>query len=136
MIKNSVIIISSIILVISCGKPTYTKEECIVKTSDFINSSFDSVVFLKYKKFGATNKLYFKLKDNDSIVEYKTQSAWPISLNFFYEKGDVIKKKKGDSILYMIKKDTILKYQYACDESYINGRPIGEILKEKGIIRR
>src|SRR5690606_3483183 len=133
MIKKSVIIISSIILVFSCGKPPYTKEECIIKTKDFIDSSFDSVVFIKYNKFGSTNKLSFKLKDKYSVLEYKTQDAWPISLDFFYEKGDVINKKKGDSILYMIKKDTILKYQYACDQSYINGRPVQKILKEKGI---
>jgi len=132
MIKNIGLIICSIILFSSCENTTYTKEDCIKKTKNFIDSNFDSVVFIKYKKFGATNKLYFKLKDKDSILEYKTQSAWPISLDFFYEKGDVINKKKGDSILYMIKKDTILKYQYACDQSYINGRPIGEILKERG----
>src|SRR5690554_3477124 len=133
MIKNIGLIICSIILFSSCENTTYTKEDCIKKTKNFIDSNFDSVVFIKYKKFGSTNKLSFKLKDKDSVLEYKTQDAWPISLDFFYEKGDVINKKKGDSILYMIKKDTILKYQYACDQSYINGRPVQKILKEKGI---
>lgn len=135
MTKRKALIISSIILISSCGKPTYTKEDCIRKTKNFIDSSFDSAVFIKDDKIVATNILYLKMNDKDSIYKYKTESVWPISLTYFHEKGDILEKKKGDSILYIIKKDTILRFQYACDQSYINGRPVQKILKEKGLIR-
>jgi len=116
------LIICSIIFFSSCENTTYTKEDCIKKTKNFIDSNFDSVVFIKKDRFGSINKLYFKLKGKDSIHEYKTQSAWPLMK--YFEEGDVLKKVKGDSILYIIKKDTVITYQYGCEHMYINGKPI------------
>src|SRR5690554_2599766 len=122
MIKNIGLIICSVILFSSCENTTYTKEDCIKKTKNFIDSNFDSVVFIKKDRFGATNKLYLKMKNKDSVFQYKTQSAWPLIQ--YFERGDILNKVKGDSIPYITKEDTVLRYQYACDQMYINGKPI------------
>jgi len=109
------------------------RETCMKLKKHWEDEKFDSVIFFKKEKRVATSTLYLKKNNNDSAYEYQTDSAWPLSLTYFLEKDDILEKKKGDSILYIIKKDTVLKFQYACDQSYINGKPVLEILKKKGI---
>jgi|SRR5690554_3788124 len=115
---------------ISCQSET---ETCVKLKKNWEDENFDNAIYLKSDKVAEMNILSFNLMNKDSLFEYRTNSGWPLSLTYFFEKGDILEKKKGDSILYIIKKDTVLRFQYACDQSYINGRPVQKILKEKGI---
>jgi len=122
-----------VFLIMSCGNPTYTDAECDYIESFFIKDEFN---FIFIKDRGRPGGVYtFQVTDleKDSLYLYKNLDVWPSEVMWFLEKEDTLRKIKGDSILYIMKKDTVLEYHYACDQSYINGRPIMEILKEKGI---
>jgi len=112
-----------LIFLISCNNEN---EGCVRLKEMWKNENLNGVIYLKSDKIAETNILHFKLIEQDSSFQYKTTSGWPLSLSYFLKEGDVINKIKGDSIMYIIKKDTILQYQYDCPQSYINGKPVME----------
>lgn len=130
MEKNYRLIIFGFFLLIACN----SKRDCVYLESFFREDSFHFIYIKDEGRSSATYQKRVRSMNNDNIYVYKTNALWPGAVGLFLEKGDTLKKIKGENVLYIYKKDTILIYKDICGESYINDKPIREILIEKGII--
>lgn len=97
------------------------KVNCDLIESEYKKEHFDIIVQKIYNRSsGRIFNVYGIDLNTNKKIDYYNDRTFFVEYRDYISSGDTIKKKKGEKVFFIHKKDTILKFNWECEGKIYN----------------